>query len=62
MKNHLKINELTPKGKVLKAFILYDQKKRLERKMKFKKPFDQIDLRLQNVNRIIQELKAKFKK
>ncbi len=62
MKKLLKTNELTPKGKVLKAFILRDQKKRLERKLKFKKPFEQIDLRLQNVNRIIQELKAKFKK
>ena len=61
MKNHLKTKELTPKGKVLKAFILRDQKKRLERKLKFKKPFEQIDLRLQNVNQIIQELKAKFK-
>ena len=61
MKKLLKTNELTPKGKVLKAFILRDQKKRLERKMKFKKPFEQIDLRLQNVNQIIQELKAKFK-
>jgi hypothetical protein len=30
--------------------------------MKFKKPFEQIDLRLQNVNQIIEELKAKFKK
>jgi hypothetical protein len=62
MKKLLKTNELTPKGKVLKAFILRDQKKRLERKLKFKKPFEQIDLRLQNVNQIIQELKAKFKK
>jgi hypothetical protein len=56
------MKKLTPKGEVLKAFILRDQRKRLERKMKFKKPFEQIDLRLQNVNQIIEELKAKFKK
>jgi hypothetical protein len=62
MKNLTKTRELTPKGKMLKAFILREQKQREKRKMKFKKPFEQIDLRLQNVNRIIQELKAKFKK
>jgi hypothetical protein len=56
------MKKLTPKGEVLKAIILRDQKKRSERKMKFKKPFEQIDLRLENVNRIIEELRSKFKK
>ena len=62
MRNLVKTKELSPKGKVLKAIILRDQKKRSEKRLKFKKPFEQIDLRLENVNRIIQELKAKFKK
>jgi hypothetical protein len=62
MRNLVKTKELSPKGKVLKAFILNEERKRQERKMKFKKPFEQIDIRLENVNRIIDELKAKFKK
>jgi hypothetical protein len=56
------MKKLTPKGEVLKAFILRDQKKRSEKRLKFKKPFEQIDLRLENVNRIIEELRKKFKK
>ena len=56
------MKKLTPKGEVLKAIILRDQKKRLERKMKFKNPLEQIDLRLENINQIIAELKVKLKK
>jgi len=56
------MKKLTPKGEVLKAIILRDQRKRSERRLKFKKPFEQIDIRLENVNRIIEELRKKFKK
>jgi ppGpp synthetase/RelA/SpoT-type nucleotidyltranferase len=62
MKNLTKTRELTPKGKVLKAFILREQKQREQRKMKFKDPFESIDLRLKKVHSIIEELKKKFKK
>ena len=62
MKNLTKTRELTPKGKMLKAFILREQKQREQRKLKFKQPFEAIDLRMKKVNETIEQIKKILKK
>ena len=62
MRNLVKTTELTPKGKMLKAFIIRDEKRRHERKLKFKQPFEAIDLRMKKVNETIEQIKKILKK
>lgn len=62
MRNLVKTKELSPKGKVLKAFILNEERKRQERKLKFKKPFEAMDIRMKKVNETIEQIRKILKK
>lgn len=63
MRNLVKQRELTPRGEILKSFILAQNRKRDQKKVKFQKQnLDPVDLRMKKVFKIIEEIKSMIKK